>query len=145
MEILLINGSPKGKKSNSLRLAEKFLQGFKTEMQGKGSELSVEEIELSSMNIGACKGCFGCWRNTPGVCCIKDDMQILLPKILNADMIVWSFPLYYFNVPGMLKNMIDRQLPLILPFMKENTSGHGSGSHETRYEKKDRRNVIIST
>ena len=145
MEILLINGSPKGKRSNSLRLAEKFLQGFKAGMKASEGEFSVEEIELASMNIGACKGCFGCWKNTPGVCCIKDDMQFLLPKILNADMIVWSFPLYYFNVPGMLKNMIDRQLPLILPFMKENTSGHGSGSHEARYEKKDRRNVIIST
>ncbi|MBP5576874.1 MAG: hypothetical protein J6X67_08955 [Treponema sp.] len=54
MEILLINGSPKGKRSNSLCLAKKFLQGFKAEMKAREKELSVEEIELASMNIGAC-------------------------------------------------------------------------------------------
>ena len=67
------------------------------------------------MNIAACKGCFACWQKTPGICCIKDDMQTVIEKLIDADLILWSFPLYYFNVPGILKNLIDRQLPMSLP------------------------------
>ena len=46
MEILLINGSPKGKRSNSLRLAEKFLQGFKAGMKASEGEFSVEDLYI---------------------------------------------------------------------------------------------------
>ena len=141
MKILLINGSPKGKRSNSLRLAQSFIEGIKQ----TDSSAETEEITLSSLNINACRGCFACWKSTPGVCAIKDDMQMIIEKQINADMIIWSFPLYYFNVPGILKNLIDRQLPMSLPFMAEKTDGYGSGSHEARYNMKNTRHVLIST
>ena len=35
MNILLINGSPKGKRSNSLRLANSFIEGFKKDIRAK--------------------------------------------------------------------------------------------------------------
>ena len=44
-------------------------------------------------------------------------MQTVIEKLMESDLILWSFPLYYFNVPGILKNLIDRQLPMSLPFM----------------------------
>ncbi len=141
MNILLINGSPKGTRSNSLRLAKAFLEGC-TE---KNRDCSIEELHLASMNIHSCKGCFACWQKTPGICCIKDDMASILKKEREADLIVWSFPLYYFSVPGLLKNMIDRQLPLNLPFMSNREDGYGSGSHESRYDRKDTKHVLIST
>lgn len=144
MKILLINGSPKGKTSNSLRLAYSFIEGVRQEAEKK-EEVTLDELHVASLRIGACRGCFVCWKNTPGVCCMKDDMHMVIEKELQADLIVWSFPLYYFNVPGMLKNLIDRQLPMNLPFMSENTSGYGSGSHESRYEMKGKRHVLIST
>ena len=145
MNILLINGSPKGKNSNTLRLAESFLEGVRSKLQENGSPVSADAVDVSSLKIGSCKGCFACWKVTPGVCCIKDDMPDLLKKLLDADLVIWSFPLYYFNVPGMLKNLIDRQLPLIKPFMSENTSGYGSGGHDMRYESKGTKHVLIST
>ena len=46
-------------------------------------------------------------------------MQQVIQDLLWADITVWSFPLYYFTVPGLLKNLIDRQLPMLLPFMEE--------------------------
>ena len=91
------------------------------------------------------KGCFSCWKNTPGECCIKDDMQMIIEKQIEADLIVWSFPLYYFSVPGILKNMIDRQLPMNLPFMSKDDSGCGSGGHEARYDMSGKKHVLIST
>ena len=147
MKILLINGSPKGKRSNSLKLAKSFVEGFrtKTEEAGKAEHVTVEELNVASMKIGACLGCFSCWKRTPGECCIKDDMQTVIQKIVEANLVVWSFPLYYFNVPGILKNLIDRQLPMNLPFMSENESGYGSGSHDSRYDMKGIRHVLIST
>ena len=119
MKILLINGSPKGKKSNSLRLAASFVEGVKSKAEGRGDLVTVDEVEVASLKISACRGCFACWKNTPGHCCIKDDMAAIIEKEIEADLVVWSFPLYYFNVPGILKNLIDRQLPMSLPFMSE--------------------------
>ena len=147
MKILLINGSPKGKRSNSLKLAYSFIEGFKngcTDNEERES-ISIDELHVASMELAACKGCFACWQKTPGVCCIKDDMQTVIEKLIEADLILWSFPLYYFNVPGILKNLIDRQLPMSLPFMSSKQDGYGSGSHDSRYDMEGKRHVLIST
>lgn len=145
MKILLINGSPKGKRSNSLKLAKSFIEGVVAAKKIKGVEPEIQELELSTLQVNPCKGCFACWSATPGVCCIKDDGQMILEKQIWADLIVWSFPLYYFNVPGVLKNMIDRQLPMNLPFMSSRTDGYGSGSHEARYDMSGKQHVLVST
>ena len=144
MKVLLINGSPKGKTSNSLKLASSFIEGVRDAIDNK-EDFVVDELNLATMNISPCKGCFVCWKNTPGVCCMKDGMQTVIEKELEADMVVWSFPLYYFNVPGLLKNLIDRQLPMVLPFMSENESDLGSGGHDSRYDLKGLKHVLIST
>ena len=144
MKILLINGSPKGKASNSLRLAGAFTEGLIAEKE-KTEEVTFEELDLASLKIAPCKGCFSCWKNTPGECCINDDMQMIIEKEIEADLIVWSFPLYYFNVPGLLKNMIDRQLPMNLPFMSKDDNGYGSGGHDARYYMSSGSHVLIST
>lgn len=145
MNVLLINGSPKGKNSNSLKLAYSFIEGLKSEYANNGKEISIEELHVASMNIDACKGCFACWKKTPGICCIKDDMKAVIGKQLEADIILWSFPLYYFSVPGILKDLIDRQLPMNLPFMSSREDGYGSGSHDSRYNMEGKRHVLIST
>lgn len=145
MKILLINGSPKGKRSNSLKLAYSFIEGFKNGCTDDEESISIDELHVASMNIAACKGCFACWQKTPGICCIKDDMQKVIGKLIDADLILWSFPLYYFNVPGILKNLIDRQLPMSLPFMSSKENGYGSGSHDSRYDMESKRHVLIST
>lgn len=140
MNLLIINGSPKGEASNSLKLTNAFVQGIRENINA-----DVHKLNLSSMNISPCKGCFVCWNKTPGKCCMEDDMSKVIEEILWADIILWSFPLYYFNVPGIMKNMIDRQLPMLLPFMIEREDGYGSGSHPTRYDTTDKKNVLIST
>ena len=145
MKILLINGSPKGKRSNSLKLAYSFIEGFKNGCTDDEESISIDELHVASMNIAACEGCFACWQKTPGICCIKDDMQKVIEKLIDADLILWSFPLYYFNVPGILKNLIDRQLPMSLPFMSSKQNGYGSGSHDSRYDMGGKRHVLIST
>ena len=69
-------------------------------------------------------------------------MQIVIEKLLWADLTIWSFPLYYFSLPGKLKTVIDRQLPLTLPFMLSNAEG---GGHPSRYDMSKKKTVLIST
>lgn len=123
MNILAINGSHRGERSNSWQLTKAFLAGM-----GEGGEtLEIQELTVSRMNIRPCLGCFSCWGKTPGQCRIPDDMGQVIEKLLWADVAIWSFPLYYFSVPGPLKNLIDRQLPMVLPFMAEDGGETGRG------------------
>lgn len=145
MNILVINGSPKGTRSNSMKLTEAFLRGMSGKYQETGEAVCIEQIDVNKTRIEGCRGCFACWKVTPGKCCINDDMQSVIEKELWADVIVFSFPLYYFNVPGKLKNLIDRQLPMVLPFMSEREDGIGSGSHDARYDMSGKKYVLVST
>ncbi|MDE6406691.1 MAG: NAD(P)H-dependent oxidoreductase [Lachnospiraceae bacterium] len=141
MNILVINGSPKGAKSNTWRLTGAFLKGIKQET----GEAQIRERTVCQMDIKPCLGCFSCWNRTPGKCCIEDDMGQIIQDLLWADITVWSFPLYYFTVPGSLKNLIDRQLPMLLPFMEEREGQIGSGGHPSRYDMTGKRTVVVST
>ncbi|MCL2460030.1 MAG: flavodoxin family protein [Euryarchaeota archaeon] len=133
MNILVINGSPKAESSNSMRLTRAFLDG---------AGYDAEIINAAKLGIRPCLGCFACWNKQPGQCVINDKMSEVLQKIIAADVIVWSFPLYYFSIPGALKNLIDRQLPLALPFMSDKNS---SGGHPPRYDLSRQRHIVIST
>ncbi len=141
MNVLVINGSPKGAKSNTYRLTTAFLEGMKQGLQ----TVQTREPSTGHMDIKPCIGCFSCWNRTPGQCCIQDDMRQVIQDLLWADITIWSFPLYYFTVPGSLKNLIDRQLPMLLPFMEERAGQVGNGNHPYRYDMNGKRTVVIST
>lgn len=141
MNILIINGSPKGEQSNTYCLTKAFLEG----MGGSGETIETQTLTVRRMNIRPCLGCFSCWDKTPGQCCVSDDMAQVIEKLLWADVTIWSFPLYYFSVPGPLKNLIDRQLPMELPFMEESGGETGGGSHPARYDMSGKRTIVIST
>jgi len=134
MKVSLINGSPKGSRSNTYQLAQAFLTGLNAD--------EVRECCICDKDIKPCLGCFACWNKTPGTCCLSDDMAGVIADLLWADVIIWSFPLYYFSVPGPLKNLIDRQLPMVLPFMSRDSS---FGSHPSRYNMSGKQHVVIST
>ena len=86
MKVLVLNGSPKGEKSNTLNITKAFLDGF-------SADTEVEYITVKKETIKPCMGCFSCWSRTPGECVIKDDMQKIYEKINSADIIIESFPL----------------------------------------------------
>ena len=143
MNILVINGSPKGERSNTWRLTRAFLEGMSVHEKTTCCQApSIEALSVDDLDIKPCLGCFSCWSKTPGTCCLHDDMQAVIKKMLWADVTIWSFPLYYFDVPGPLKNLIDRQLPMALPFMSAEAE---SGGHPSRYDMSGKRTVVIST
>lgn len=136
MKVLVLNGSSKGERSNTYRLTGAFLDGLRQVQQAE-----VEVLEVGKLHLLPCRGCFVCWSKTPGKCVLQDDMAGVIEKILAADVLIWSFPLYYFGIPGQLKLLIDRQLPMSLPFMTDNASG----GHPSRYDRSGQRQVVIST
>lgn len=146
MKILVLNGSPKIENSNTMKLTNSFIEGMK-QSHIKSSEIEkFEVLNIYKLDIKPCKGCFGCWKNTPGKCIIKDDMESIIEKILKSDTIIWSFPLYYFGLPSQMKALMDRQLPMSLPFMSKRSDGNSdTGSHAPRYDISNKKTVIIST
>ena len=102
MRVLVLNGSPKGDKSNTYRLTSAFLDGLR-----QTQPVEAETIEVGKLHLLPCRGCFACWSKTPGKCVLQDDMAGVIEKILAADVLIWSFPLYYFSIPGQLKLLID--------------------------------------
>jgi len=134
LKVLVINGSPKSKNSNTFLLTRSFLAG--------AGWLNAEIINSAQADIKGCLGCYACWQKTPGKCVLSDGMETILHKLIAADIVIWSFPLYYFSVPGNLKNLIDRQLPLTLPFMAEENN---YGGHPLRYDMTKQRHIVIST
>lgn len=137
MKVLIINASPKGERSNTYRLTKAFAEGMR-----QHGDHEIVHLQVSNLAIKPCLGCFACWNKTPGTCCLRDDMTGVIERILWADCVIWSFPLYYYSVPGPLKNLIDRQLPMSLPFMSQDSE---SGGHPSRYDMSGKRHVVIST
>ena len=86
--------------SNSDMLAEKFVEGAKT----AGND--VEKISLVGKNIQFCKGCLGCQKL--GHCIINDDVNDIMAKVLQADVVCWATPIYYYEMSGQMKTLIDR-------------------------------------
>lgn len=106
MNILVLNGSPKKEKSDTLHITRAFLAGMNLV-----SPQEVHTVHVIDKHIEFCSGCFACMKNG-GVCHHNDDMRYILEEILNSDLLVFSFPLYSYGMPAALKNLIDRTLPL---------------------------------
>lgn len=111
MKLVAINGSPRGAKGNTERLLQPFLEG------AREAGAATEVIYLKDKDIQHCKGCFTCWTKTPGVCVHRDDMPGLLEKLREADMVVYATPLYTYTVSGLMKDFMDRMIPLIQPYI----------------------------
>ena len=86
--------------SNSDMLAEKFVEGAKA----SGNE--VEKISLRGKEIKFCVGCLSCQKT--GACVFKDDVPTIMEKVQNADVVCWATPIYYYEMSGQMKTLIDR-------------------------------------
>ena len=103
MNVVIISTSPR-KGSNSDALAQQFAQGA-TDAGHK-----VEYISLIGKEINFCRGCLACQKTLR--CVIHDDADAIREQMLNAEVIVWATPIYYYSVSGQMKTMIDRGNPL---------------------------------
>ena len=78
-------------------------------LEGMGENAQVQKFYPHKMKIGPCTSCWSCWRKKdPGICVHKDDFEQTLKAYKQADYLLWAFPLYVFDMPATVKNVIDR-------------------------------------
>lgn len=115
MKVFAVNSSPRPKgQSRTLLMLESLLKG----MREAGADVDV--VNLREKEVRFCTGCYTCWSKTPGKCVQRDDMtQELLPKFLDADMVIYASPLYQYTVTASMKAFIERTLPAFLPYLEQ--------------------------
>ena len=86
--------------SNSQMLAEQFAEG------AKAAGHQVDFISLRGKEIKFCVGCLACQKI--GACVIKDDVPAIMEQVLNANVVCWATPIYYYEMSGQMKTLIDR-------------------------------------
>ena len=101
--ILVISTSPR-KGGNSETLADEFVRG------ARDAGNDVEKITLYDKTIGFCRGCLTC--QSTQRCVIRDDADAIAQKMLRADVIAFATPIYYYNMCGQMKTLLDRANPL---------------------------------
>lgn len=99
MRIAVLEGSP-NKHGSSNMLADAFIRGA----EENGNTVTV--IDAAHANVHPCDGCTACGYEGP--CVIKDDMERIRREILDADLIVFVTPLYYYGMTAQLKTVVDR-------------------------------------
>ncbi len=102
-KVLIITTSIRAK-SNSDILAGKVAEGARD----AGHE--VEVISLKGKSLGFCKGCFVCQKTQK--CVIKDDAVTIAEKVREAETLVFATPIYYYEMSGQMKTLLDRLNPL---------------------------------
>ena len=135
MKVIAINSSPSMEKGNTAAILNPFLEG----MREAGAE--VEILYTKKLDINPCQGEFNCWFKTPGQCFQKDDMEIVRPRLWDADVWVLATPLYVDGMSGPMKNLLDRIIPSAQPFF-ELRDDHIR--HPGRAEARHRKMVLVS-
>lgn len=129
MKFTAFNGSPAGKDSATNRLIEAFLKG------AEDGGAMTESYQLTEYKIEQCKGCFACWFQSPGKCIIQDDMKELMYAYQSADVICFASPVYSWNITALLKNFVDRLIPLKSPSIVEHEGNFDMADSEKRIQK----------
>ena len=103
MKVLGIMGSPRIKGNTDLLLDE-ALNGARS----LGAE--VEKIIVDKLKIEPCREYYGCLKD--GNCIIRDDMDNIYPRLLEADCIIVASPIFFYSVTSQIKALIDRSQAL---------------------------------
>ena len=98
-KVLVISTSLR-KGGNSETLADEFIRG------AKEGDSEVEKISLVEKNIAFCRGCLACLK--AGKCVIADDAVEIARKMSEADIIAFATPIYYYEMCGQMKTLLDR-------------------------------------
>ena len=94
MKITVLTGSPR-RNGNSACLADEFIKGA----EEKGH--SVFRFDCAFSQVQPCRACNRCGMDGP--CVIDDDFKQLRPRLIEADMVVFATPMYYFGISAQMK------------------------------------------
>lgn len=101
--VLIIATSPR-KGGNSELLADEFARG------ALDAGNNVEKISTYDKTVNFCRGCLACQKTRR--CIINDDTRYICKKMQNSDIIVFATPIYFYEMCGQMKTILDRTNPL---------------------------------
>ena len=99
-KIVVITGSPR-KDGNSFAMTDAFIRAA----EEKGH--SVTRFDAAQKNVGVCHACETCYK-TGKACSFDDDFNEIAPALLEADVVVFSMPVYWYSIPAQIKAVIDK-------------------------------------
>ena len=99
-KIVVITGSPR-KNGNSLAMTDAFIKAA----EEKGH--NVTRFDAAMMKLGGCHACKTCYK-TGKACSFDDDFNTIAPAILEADVVVFTMPVYWYSIPAQIKAIIDK-------------------------------------
>ena len=112
-------------------------------IEGMGQDLEVHKFYPHEMKIGPCTSCWSCWgRKNPGECVQEDDFEQILDVYKRADYLLLAAPLYVFDLPATVKNVIDRFFVILEP--AQVVSSMGETEHPKRFGRHPKA-VLISS
>lgn len=112
-------------------------------IEGMGQNLEVHKFYPHKLKIGPCNSCWSCWGKThPGQCVHKDDFEQILEVYKRADYFLLAAPLYVFDLPATVKNVIDRFFVILEP--SQVMSLRGETEHPKRFGRHPK-TVLISS
>ena len=94
-KVLILEGSPR-RNGNSAILSDEFARG------AEETGCSLEKIQVAHKKVAGCLGCNACYRNG-GVCVQKDDMAEIREKMMAADVIVLTSPIYFYSMTAPMR------------------------------------------
>lgn len=133
MNVMVVRGNPR-KKGYTQHLTDLFVEGLREGGAG------VDDIDLASRTINPCVGCYRCWTESPGRCFFRDDMDDLLPRLLECDVLVCATPLYFYGMSSSMRTFVERTLPLTREGF-ETTPG-GLVRNRTRYPRRWSKHLV---
>jgi multimeric flavodoxin WrbA len=123
MRIVILNGDP-----DLVSPFHTYLAALAEKLETGGH--AVERLDLATLDLKGCSGCFGCWVRTPGICAKRDDSAVVCQAVINADLALLASPLKMGFTTALLKRAADQMIPLIHPYFA--VEG-GELHHRARY------------
>lgn len=99
-KIVVITGSPR-KNGNSFAMTDAFIKAA----EAKGH--TVSRFDAADMKLGGCHACETCFKSGKA-CSFDDDFNKIAPSILDADVVVFATPVYWYSIPSQIKAVIDK-------------------------------------
>jgi len=131
-KITILNGSP------APAAIDVYLRQLTTALEVAGHRITL--IDLRTVPLRYCIGCWGCWVKTPGECVARDASLDIDRAVINADFVLWSAPLKMGFPAELLKMALDKHLPLIHPYTEV---AYGESHHLRRYRRYPRVGLLL--
>ena len=117
MDVLILNGSPRGSRS----VTGKLLQSLADGLVAGGASITL--FRVAEMRIGPCNACLSCMHKHPGVCVQKDDMEQICERLKVSDLLVLGTPVYTDTMTAQIKAVMDRSVCSLQPFLMKDRAG----------------------